>query len=277
MHPVNDWTSTSLAAPGQLTVSTYQAMHAAADGDSDAGLADWIEPLKALGPATLVLDEAHHLRREWWRALQLLVEAMPDAVIVSLTATPPYDVPLAEWQRYESLCGPIDAEIAIPELVRNGDLCPHQDHVHLSTPTAAETRYLAERRAGLTALFEDLLDDSAFLDALAAHPWLAEPAMHEEAILDDPETLSAMLIALAAEGWPLPRPALQLLGIEGDGTPPLVALLVRKAARRGARRTARCLRRARPASRRDQGRAATASAPSRAGASVSRKPNGWSG
>ena len=208
--------------------------------------------------------------------MQELVEAMPDAVIVSLTATPPYDVPLAEWQRYESLCGPIDAEIAIPELVRNGDLCPHQDHVHLSTPTAAETRYLAERRAGLTALFEDLLDDSAFLDALAAHPWLTDPVTHEEAILDDPETLSAMLIALAAEGWPLPRPALQLLGIEGDGTPPLSPYWLKGCSTRCSAinampspRSARVSPRSRPN--------CSGMAPSRAVASASGKPKGWSG
>ena len=77
--PCPDWTSTSLAAPGQLTVSTYQAMHAAADAGTGASSTLWLEPLKALGPATLVLDEAHHLRREWWHALQVLVEAMPDA------------------------------------------------------------------------------------------------------------------------------------------------------------------------------------------------------
>jgi hypothetical protein len=150
-------------------------MHAAADADPRRQSTVLARADEGARAGDSGLDEAHHLRREWWHALQVLVEAMPDAVIVSLTATPPYDVPFAEWQRYQSLCGPIDAEIAIPELVRNGDLCPHQDHVHLSTPTAAETRYLAERRAGLTALFDGLLDDAAFLDALAAHPWLTEP------------------------------------------------------------------------------------------------------
>ena len=61
----------------------------------------------------------------------------------------PYDATFAEWTRYESLCGPIDLEIGIPELVRNGDLCPHHDHVVLSAPTAETLSLLAEAFQGL--------------------------------------------------------------------------------------------------------------------------------
>ena len=49
------------------------------------------------------------------------------STIVALTATPPYDVSPFEWQPYEELCGPVDAEVSVPELVLEGDLCPHQD------------------------------------------------------------------------------------------------------------------------------------------------------
>jgi hypothetical protein len=38
------------------------------------------------------------------------------------------DVSPFEWQRYEELCGPVDAEVSVPELVLEGDLCPHQDY-----------------------------------------------------------------------------------------------------------------------------------------------------
>ena len=54
---------------------------------------------------------------------------------IALTATPPYDVNPREWQRYIELCGPIDEEISVPELVRHGELCPHQDYISLTTPT----------------------------------------------------------------------------------------------------------------------------------------------
>ena len=55
--------------------------------------------------------------------------------IVALTATPPVDVPQAEWNRYSTFCGPIDEEVGVPELVAEGNLCPHQDFVHFSLPT----------------------------------------------------------------------------------------------------------------------------------------------
>ena len=45
------------------------------------------------------------------------------STIIALTATPPYDVSPFESQ----LCGPVDAEVSVPELVLESDLCPHQD------------------------------------------------------------------------------------------------------------------------------------------------------
>ena len=100
-----------------------------------------------------MLDEAHHLRREWWRALTALQAALADPHLVALTATPPYDVERVEWQRYESLCGEIDAEIPAAELVRSGDLCPHQDYLHLSLPTAVGGRALRRASRGRSPLW----------------------------------------------------------------------------------------------------------------------------
>lgn len=250
-----DWVSESLAAPRQLTICTYQALHAAwagrdtASADSDepeaeaaddepaataiavSGFAALIQALAAMGPVTIMLDEAHHLRREWWRALQALieglgveglgVEAANQPIIVSLTATPPYDVEAAEWNRYQQICGPVDAEIAIPDLVRHGDLCPHQDYLHLSMPTAAEGALIAERRDGLTALFDRLLGDAAFVDGVAGHGWILEPVYHDQEILEAPDFLSAMLIFLHAAGRTVPRAPLTLLGARRGDLPPL--------------------------------------------------------
>lgn len=50
-------------------------------------------------------------------------------VLVALTATPPYDSDHLEWSRYQELCGPIDEEISVPELVKAGTLCVHQDDI----------------------------------------------------------------------------------------------------------------------------------------------------
>ena len=46
--------------------------------------------------------------------------------MISLTATPPYEGEPALWERYISMCGEIDEEITVPELVKEGTLCPHQ-------------------------------------------------------------------------------------------------------------------------------------------------------
>jgi hypothetical protein len=205
-----------LMAPRQLTLATYQAL----DGFRRAGgLDSLVETLNAEGPVTLVLDEAHHLRREWWNGLEHLVRSLRDVRIIALTATPPYDASFAEWSRYESLCGPIDLEIGIPELVRNGDLCPHQDYVILSEPTADVLKLLDDRRRAVWALQRDLRADEELLDALEAHPWLSDPEDHIEGILEAPEMLSAVLVLLASASRKLPSAPLKLLGASARDVP----------------------------------------------------------
>lgn len=200
----------------ELTLTTYQALDALRRSEDLDAL---IAALAAHGPLTLVLDEAHHLRREWWKCLIELAHRLPDVRLVALTATPPYDAGQAEWARYEALCGPIDLEIGVPELVRNGDLCPHQDHLILSAPTADALALLDARRAAVGELARDLREDQALLDWLAAHPWLTDPEGHVEAILEAPDMLSAVLVLLAAAGRALPGPVLRLLGVTAQTVP----------------------------------------------------------
>jgi hypothetical protein len=57
-----------------------------------------------------------------WKTLFAVVESLSNPIIVPLTATPPYDVIQAEWQRYQELCGPIDVEISIPEKIKGSPL-----------------------------------------------------------------------------------------------------------------------------------------------------------
>ena len=85
---------------------------------------DLIQELKSKKINTIVLDEAHHLRAEWWKSLCQVIKEIQDIKVISLTATPPYDVEENEWRKYEEVCGPIDTEISVPELVATGDLCP---------------------------------------------------------------------------------------------------------------------------------------------------------
>ncbi|MEO1220002.1 MAG: DEAD/DEAH box helicase family protein [Pseudomonadota bacterium] len=199
--PARDAVSNDLSQPASLTLSTYQSLDSFRRSDD---LTTLVESLNAKGKFTLVLDEAHHLRKAWWECLNRLANELSNVQIVALTATPPYDASLAEWNRYETLCGPIDLEIGIPELVRNGDLCPHQDHVILSEPTQ-DTLDLLEQRAGaIRTLQEDLRGDEALLDWLAEHPWLTDTESQIEDVLDAPEMLSAVL---------------DFFGVSGPGSP----------------------------------------------------------
>ncbi|MEL6540611.1 MAG: DEAD/DEAH box helicase family protein [Pseudomonadota bacterium] len=214
--PTEEHVSRDLSDVRTLTLSTYQSLDSYRRSDD---LTNLIKTLDAVGPLTLVLDEAHHLRKAWWDCLNRLANELTDVKIVALTATPPYDASLAEWSRYETLCGPIDLEIGIPELVRNGDLCPHQDHVVLSEPTADALELLQQRQIAISQLQADLRSDDAWLDWLAAHPWLTAPEDHVEAILDAPEMLSAALVLLGSVGRPLPAGPLKLLGVSAKELP----------------------------------------------------------
>src|SRR5688572_6702410 len=124
------WVSDRIETPKAFTSVTYQALHTrtradesteepveASPDDDDLGTLDKNEIeqiaslLRAAGVATLILDEAHHLRAEWWKALIEIVDRIEDMQVIALTATPPYDSRSKEWQRYEELCGTIDEEI----------------------------------------------------------------------------------------------------------------------------------------------------------------------
>ena len=87
------------------------------------------------------VDEAHHLKNEWQKALEKFISLLDtDIKIIALTATPPYDATPIEWDRYIQICGEIDEEIYVTELVKAKNLCPHQDYIYLGHPTLEERK-----------------------------------------------------------------------------------------------------------------------------------------
>jgi superfamily II DNA or RNA helicase len=236
-----DWVSTNIQKPRLLTIVTYQALHALCSGqlesteslDSEENLssgstvviengsgigndksAEQVElPANLSGFQTLVMDEAHHLKTEWWRTLTFVVHRLKPTVI-ALTATPPYDVSPFEWQRYEELCGPVDAEISIPELVLQGDLSPHQDYLYFTVPTA-------DFRAAVGSFVSGLLRNCEFATALMAHPWIVDPDGQLEEILGRPEYLSGMVVYLHAASVEIPRNVIRSLGVGSEAIPKL--------------------------------------------------------
>ena len=243
--PKPEWVSTNIRRPELLTVATYQALHALCSGEpeeiEDARAEEEanstiklpngngngngksaipVELPEALsGFETLVVDEAHHLKAEWWKTLTFVADRLKPT-LVALTATPPYDVTPYEWQRYEDLCGPVDAEVAVPELVLQGDLCPHQDYVYFSVPATVELKTLVEFRVAIHAFADRLRQNREFAAAVATHPWMNDPNSHIEEILDDPEYLSSMVIYLNAVGEQVPREVLRCLAVDSKSIPP---------------------------------------------------------
>ncbi|MHC4925228.1 MAG: DEAD/DEAH box helicase family protein, partial [Planctomycetota bacterium] len=226
-----DWVSSDLRRPGFVTVVTYQALHAATtgkrDGDEEAlengdvEQVDVAAVLREAGLRTLVVDEAHHLRTEWWRVLVELSRSMEGLRIVALTATPPYDVPQAEWKRYRDLCGPMDTEVPVPELVAHGDLCAHQDLVRLSAPSEEEGEQLSAFRSEVREFVADLRSDEAFRAALLSHPWMRDPREHHVSILGEAAVFTSMLVYVKAAGMRVPRSHLRVLHMGSGGLPNL--------------------------------------------------------
>ena len=158
-----EYVSEDLRAPKLLTCVTYQALHAAmqktvlkadaAAEDDEAETAqdftdfDLMDEVRRCGIGTICLDEAHHLRREWQKALEQFLQQLGGAVrVIALTATPPYDSTPAEWDNYIRVCGEVDEEIFVPQLVAQKTLCPHQDYLYFNMPTEEETQALYTHR-----------------------------------------------------------------------------------------------------------------------------------
>ncbi|WP_269581631.1 DEAD/DEAH box helicase family protein [Roseibium sp. Sym1] len=224
------WISLDIRRPGPVTIVTYQGFHAAMTGLSgeeegfpEAGSGpELLQGLIDQGIGTLVFDEAHHLRKDWQRSLIQLKQRLPGRVTtVSLTATPPYDTDAREWDNYEALCGPIDCEISVPELVKTGDLCPHQDLVCFSAPTDAETAFIDAFAENLNGFAHDLLHDPAFLERLENLPCFASPSEHEDAIFKHAAFCLAGMVFLKAAGRSPSPEALALFSLEAAELPGL--------------------------------------------------------
>lgn len=162
--------------------------------------------------STIILDEAHHLKSEWWQSLTKVIEELKDVTIISLTATPPYDVEYNEWKKYSDLCGNIDMEISVPELVHAKNLCPHQDYIYFSYPTKKEKEKIVEYEKKVEDFIDFLKINSALIDAIKEHPYIKHTEEYIEEILEKPEFYSSMLIFLNGIGVDIHKNKVRVLG-----------------------------------------------------------------
>jgi superfamily II DNA or RNA helicase len=231
-----EWVSTRLEHPAVFTSVTYQALHTRVADDLSADATEDAETDPAAPGDTqvdalvavlriwrielLLLDEAHHLRAEWWRALERICAALPELVLVSLTATPPYDTDAHEWSRYERLCGPIDEEISVPELVQAGTLCPHQDFVWAVDASASERQRIRDYDSRVQRLCTALFESAEFSAVVRAHPWITG-GPGEQDVVREPRIALALLAFLKARGDDLPGHLVTLLDVRLDDIPEL--------------------------------------------------------
>ena len=205
--------SFELKTPATITFSTYQSLHAFYK--SFEIKKDFFAFFHDHGIECIVLDEAHHLKNEWWKCLISLKEDK-HFTIVALTATPPYDSEQLEISRYFSLCGPVDEEISVPDLVKEGDLCPHQDFVYFSKPKQVTINAIVSFRKKVADFITHLKTDKAFLSLITTHRFYAHTNQFLTEIYDEPEYFSSLLIFLHASGHKIPQKKLQVLGFGNE-------------------------------------------------------------
>ncbi|MUU78993.1 DEAD/DEAH box helicase family protein [Winogradskyella endarachnes] len=203
--------SFDIKSPSEITFSTYQSLHALYKTFEDKN--DYYRFFKTHNIETLVLDEAHHLKNAWWNCLMDL-KRNSEFYIVALTATPPYDSSRAEVSKYFTLCGEVDDEIAVPDLVREGDLSPHQDFVYFSKPEDLEINFIVDYRRNISDFKDELLEDETFINFLIEHRFYKNPNWHLDELYANTEYFSAILIFLYACGIEIKHQKLEVLGFD---------------------------------------------------------------
>lgn len=216
---ISDLVSQNLKEMKALTIVTYQAFHSAMNqinSKEEGEIEDFtgfnlLASLKEQGVGTFCLDECHHLRNEWWRSLEDFRKQYEQLQVIALTATPPYDSEPELWERYIKMCGEIDQEITVPELVKENTLCPHQDFAYICSPTAEESEHLRQFEDRKWEYIHQLLVNPDF-QALVSGSKVLKGDISSDLLLEDPKYLSAMLIYMYSQGLTIPDSLENLLG-----------------------------------------------------------------
>lgn len=220
------WISNDLKIRKPIICITYQALYSAfkkeinnesdeeyIEEQQDYSSFDLLQTLQDYKIKTICLDECHHLKAEWWKVLETIVKKMQGSSLISLTATPPYDSSYTEWQRYISLCGPIDEEIVVPELVNDNNLCPHQDYVYYSYPTQEEeTKILKSYGNGIKA-FHKYKNNEKLLDIVLSNEIYLDYKQFKKTFYIDEEYCEALVLFLLENKIKVPSKVKRLIHV----------------------------------------------------------------
>ena len=110
------------------------------------------------GLGLVILDECHHLMSHWGRVLAAAYELLGNPIVLGLTATPPDDAQkdTEDAKRYRTYFGPVDYEVPVPAVVKDGFLAPYQDLAYFVRPLGNELEYIAQTSKTFDQLVEDL-------------------------------------------------------------------------------------------------------------------------
>ncbi|BAO75657.1 DEAD/DEAH box helicase [Winogradskyella sp. PG-2] len=205
-----EFCSLDIKQPNDVTFSTYQSLHSFYKSFENKD--DFLEFFKNQNIETIVLDEAHHLKNAWWTCLIELKKSKP-YFIVALTATPPYDSSRLEVSKYFTLCGEVDDEISVPDLIREKDLSPHQDFIYFSKPYDSEFNFINAYRDSIADFKTGILNDEAFFSLLEQHRLYVNPIKNLDTIYSNTTFFSSLLIRLNAIGVKIDKTKLEPLGI----------------------------------------------------------------
>jgi len=191
--------STDLENPCIITVITYQALDAMKKQKKD------IEKIIVSNNIqTIIFDEAHHLRKVWFKTLENITKKLENVTTVALTATPPYDNG-NDFANYMSLCGDIDAKITIPQLVKSNCLCKHQDYIYFNLPSEEEIQKLKKYNQEVEYFINKLKENKDFVKAIALNEYVINPEENTTKILDEFPFYISVLSFLKEVGASIPQ------------------------------------------------------------------------
>lgn len=191
--------STELENPSIVTVITYQSLYS-----MKRKKVDLEKIIKSNNINTIIFDEAHHLRKVWFKVLKNMIDKLPECTTVALTATPPYDNG-NDFVNYMDLCGDIDAKITVPQLVKSNCLCPHQDYIYFNFPKKEQEEKLREYRKNVRIFIDNLKNDQNFIKAISLNDYVLYPEDYISDILDDFDFYMAILSFLKDRGVKIPK------------------------------------------------------------------------
>lgn len=155
-----------------------------------------VETMREAGPLLVVLDECHHLLEVWGELLREVLDDLPEATVLGLTATPPESVTEGQATLVRDLFGEVLYEARIPALVKDGVLAPYAELAWVVSPTAEESTWLSEQATRFAELTADLFDPdfgstplpawlrARFHDAVGVDTTWQELARREPALSD---------------------------------------------------------------------------------------------